>query len=91
MDFLEIEKKIQTVEGTIDDLEERLLDLTLSQEETDDIYKSLNEQDQRKATLIREREQRELWAQNHLSITIEETEDDWYKGVDSRQFKLEGV
>ena len=87
--FIQIDKKIQTVQGTIDDLEHQLRDLTLSQEETDDIFSSLEEQDKRLETLIRYREERELWCDNHISITGDETEKEWYTGVDDKQMKLE--
>jgi hypothetical protein len=86
--FIELDKKIQTVQDTISDLESMLLDLTLTQEVTDNIFKSLDKYDERLECLIARRIERELWCDNHISVTIQETENEWYTG-EGKQLKLE--
>jgi hypothetical protein len=86
--FIELDKKIQTVQDTISDLESMLLDLTLTQEVTDNIFKSLDKYDERLECLIAKRIERDFWATSHKTVTDIETEKEWYTG-EGKQLKLE--
>jgi signal recognition particle GTPase len=86
--FIELEKKIQTIEGTISDLEELLLDTTLSQDITDKIFEKLRECDRRIECIRFKITERDLWCSNHISVTCKETQKEWYSG-ENRQVMLD--
>ena len=85
---LEIDKRIQSVEDTISDLEFQMHHHLFNSPEMDEIFDTLEKYEKILEYLKFRKRELDMWCFNHISITCKETEKDWYVDCE-KQLKLD--
>ena len=85
---LEIDKRIQSVEDTISDLEFQMHDHAFDSPEMDLIFDSIEKYEKILECLKFRKAEHDLWCYKHFSVTSKETEKDWYTDCET-QLKLD--
>ena len=85
---LEIDKRIQSVEDTIGDIEFRILELGPENDLVDELLEKLAKYQDTMECLLFKRKEFDMWCFNHRTITSKETEKDWYSDCET-QLKLD--
>lgn len=85
---LEIDKRIQSVEDTISDLEFQMHDHLFDSPEMDLIFDSIERYEKILECLKFRKAEHDMWCMKHISITCKETEKEWYVDCD-KQLKLD--